>query len=134
MSRAILTALCVFAVLGSGCPQKFEPVIPDEPATAKQPEILKTEPSMVLVVTSDGSVVYGDRIFKTETELTALRAEVERAITGRSKVGLEQPMVILKSKKDVKYGYVRTVIDELQKVEGLKIGLQIEGQNENTTQ
>ena len=112
-------------IAANGCaiaPTEHVPVVEPTPEA-----VLPMTFWVSVTVRQDGAAVYDDRVFKSDADLAALKIELEKLFEQRAANGEEQSGVTVKAWKDVKYGHAKRVCDAIKKIDGVRVGLQIEG-------
>lgn len=79
---------------------------------------------VVIEVLPDGSAALNGKTFRVPTDLSKLREAVENELAVEA-----SRAVMVKAARNVGYENVVTVVNELKKIEGIKIGLAMEGRN-----
>jgi biopolymer transport protein ExbD len=113
----LLVLLIIFMIISPARPNKFDAKIPD-----KQPDEVKKEPDLALVVTIDHGGGYALNMQPAKT-LDELQSQLSRALDGRP---VELKAVFLKAPRTLNYGEVAKVIDIMKLAGCAPIGLQIE--------
>lgn len=113
----LLVLLIIFMIISPARPSKFDARIPH-----KEPDEIKTENDLALVVTIDHGGGYALNMQPANT-LDELLSQLRSALDGRP---VELKAVFLKAPRSLNYGHVAKVIDIMKLAGCAPIGLQIE--------